>query len=220
VRRWVARNRRPVLSDIHDVPAFLAVSVIVIATPGQDTALVVRNTLYGGRRTGVRTAIGVCAGQATWAVATSLGVGSWLVASRLALVTLRLVGGAYLVFLGARAVLSAVRPDRSTPLLTTNDQARQSQPTSLRQGFISNALNPKMLVFFTSLLPQFAHAVMGLLALGMAFCSLALVWLVAYSFAVAKARVVLHRSRVRRATEAFTGSVLIALGARLATEAR
>ena len=82
--------------------AFLAVSALVIATPGQDTALTVRNTLLGGRSAGVLTALGVAAGQATWTVATGVGVGALLVASQPAFLALRIAGGAYLVWLGPR----------------------------------------------------------------------------------------------------------------------
>ena len=194
--------------------AFLGVSALVIMTPGQDTALTVRNTLAGGRVAGVCTAIGVSAGQATWTVATSLGIGALLVASEPAFLALKLAGSAYLVFLGLQAIFgrkghALVRPG-----------ARVTSHAALRQGLLSNLGNPKMLAFFTSLLPQFASSFAGLLALGLVFCSLTLVWLAAYSVAVARAGVVFRRPRVRRAIETVTGTVLIALGLRLATEQR
>jgi len=75
-----------------------------------------------------------------------------------------------------------------------------------------------MLAFFTSLLPQFASSFAGLLALGLTFCTMTLVWLTAYSLVVARAEVLFRRARVRRALEAVTGTVLIALGVRVATE--
>ena len=90
--------------------AFLAVSALVIVTPGQDTALTVRNTLLGGRAAGVLTALGVAAGQATWTVATGIGVGALLVAWQPAFLALRIAGGAYLVVLGVQALWSAARP--------------------------------------------------------------------------------------------------------------
>src|SRR5438105_2622610 len=90
--------------------AFLAVSALVIVTPGQDTALTVRNTLLGGRVAGLLTALGDAAGQATWTVATGIGVGALLVASQPAFLALRIAGGAYLVVLGAQALWSALRP--------------------------------------------------------------------------------------------------------------
>ena len=90
----------------------------------------------------------------------------------------------------------------------------------MRQGLVSNLGNPKMAIFFTSLLPQFATrpAFGVLLFLGVVFCSLTLVWLTAYAFAVAKAGDFLRRTRVRRAVDALTGAALVALGLRVVSE--
>ena len=82
------------------VAAFLGVSLLVIVTPGQDTALTIRNALAGGRRGGVFTALGVVSGQLTWALAASAGLAALLVASQPAFTALRLAGAAYLVLLG------------------------------------------------------------------------------------------------------------------------
>jgi threonine/homoserine/homoserine lactone efflux protein len=195
--------------------AFLAVSALVIVTPGQDTALTIRNTLLGGRTAGVLTAIGVSAGQATWTVATSLGVGALLVASEPAFLALKLVGGAYLVFLGVQTLW---RRGKVVPLALGG--GRVGSRTALRQGVLSNLGNPKMLAFFTSLLPQFASSFAGLLALGLTFCAMTLLWLSLYSVVVTKAGALLRRERVRRTIETVTGTVLIALGLRLATETK
>jgi threonine/homoserine/homoserine lactone efflux protein len=204
-----------------DFAVFLGVSTLVIATPGQDTALTVRNTLSGGRRAGLFTALGVCAGQATWAVATSTGIGALIVASELAFVTLRLLGSLYLLFLGARAILEALRSRPAKELPSVSDPClRLTSRVALRQGLFSNLVNPKMAAFFTSLLPQFATSFSGLLALGLVFCSMTLMWLSGYTFAIAKAAGFLRRPRVMQTVEALTGTVLIALGARLATEGR
>ena len=82
---------------LANLAAFLAVAALVIVTPGQDTALTIRNTLLGGRRAGVLTAAGVAAGQAVWALATSVGLAALVAASEPAFLALRLVGAAYLV---------------------------------------------------------------------------------------------------------------------------
>jgi threonine/homoserine/homoserine lactone efflux protein len=194
--------------------AFLGVSALVIVTPGQDTALTIRNTLVGGRRGGLQTAVGVAFGQALWALAASLGVAALLRASEPAFLALRLAGAAYLLYLGLSALRSAFRRERpaKVPL------GRPAPRSPLWQGLLSNLGNPKMAVFFTSLLPQFAGSFPGLLALGLVFCTMTLVWLTAYSIAVAKAGDLLRRPRIRRAIEAVTGAVLVALGLRLATE--
>ena len=194
--------------------AFLGISALVIVTPGQDTALTIRNTLAGGRRAGSFTALGVSTGQAVWTLAASAGVAALLVASEPAFVALKLAGAAYLVFLGVQALVAAVR--RGT--------AGSHALGAFRQGVISNLGNPKMAVFFTSLLPQFAPeggaSFAAMLALGLLFCTMTLVWLAAYAAGVARAGAVLRRPRVRRALDAVTGTVLVALGLRLATERR
>ena len=206
--------------------AFLGVSALVIATPGQDTALTIRNTLAGGRRGGVFTAIGVAAGQAVWALAASAGVAALLRASEPAFLALRLAGAAYLVFLGAQALRSALSPSSGTGRMLFS---RSSHPSlrprvAFRQGLISNLGNPKMAVFFTSLLPQFAGGGHGsfaaLLLLGLVFCSLTLAWLSAYAVVVDKAGDVLRRPSIRRVVDGVTGTVLVGLGLRLASEHR
>jgi threonine/homoserine/homoserine lactone efflux protein len=94
---------------VSEVFTFLGVAAVVIVTPGQDTALAVSATLAGGCAAGVRTAIGVVCRQALWALAASAGVAALLVASEPAFIALKLLGGAYLMVLGVRAVLAAVR---------------------------------------------------------------------------------------------------------------
>ena len=204
---------------ITDLAAFLAVSAVVIVTPGQDTALTIKNSLAGGRGGGVFTAVGVSIGQAIWALATSLGLATLLVASEALFSIVKLAGAVYLIALGVHALVHALRR-RDSSAVSGGSSARRLPPrVALRQGAISNLGNVKMAVFFTSLLPQFAHAGSfgGLLVLGVLFSTMTLVWLSAYAFVVAKAGDVLRRSAVRRALDAATGAVLVALGLRLAT---
>ena len=191
---------------------FLGVSAVVIVTPGQDTALTIRNTLRGGRRGGVLTACGVATGQCAWALATSAGLAALLVASEPAFHALRWLGALYLVYLGLSSLCRAVRRDRASNTVLL------AKPRPFRQGVLSNLGNPKMAIFFSSLLPQFAHSFAGLLALGLVFAALTVTWLSAYAVAVAKAGDVLRRSRIRRALDAVTGAALVAFGARLAAE--
>jgi threonine/homoserine/homoserine lactone efflux protein len=194
--------------------AFLGVAVLVIVTPGQDTALTIRNSLLGGRRDGVLTALGVAAGQCAWAIATSAGIAALLVASEPAFLALRVFGAAYLVFLGMQSFWSALRrtPKHEVPAL--------SRRSPFRQGLISNLGNPKMAIFFPSLLPQFAESFAGLLALGAVFAAMTLVWLTAYAYAVAKAGDIFRRPRIRRLIDALVGVVLVGLGIRVASDAR
>ena len=94
-----------------NLAAFLVVAVVVIVTPGPDTALTIRNTLLGGRRSGVFTGVGVAAGQATWTIATSAGIAALLVASASVFRGVKYAGALYLVFLGLQALRAAVRRD-------------------------------------------------------------------------------------------------------------
>jgi threonine/homoserine/homoserine lactone efflux protein len=201
--------------------AFLGVSVVVIVTPGQDTALTIRNALLGGRRSGVFTAVGVSTGQLLWAFAASVGVAALLRASEPAFLAVKLAGAAYLVYLGAQALLHALRrTGRSEGFRAGGGSGGVAPRIAFRQGVVSNLGNPKMAVFFTSLLPQFAGAgsFFLLFLLGLVFCLLTFVWLTGYAFAVAKAGDFLRRARVRRLLDALTGAVLVALGLRLAAE--
>ena len=194
--------------------AFLGVSAVVIVTPGQDTALTIRNALAGGRRAGVFTAAGVATGQATWTIAAAAGVAALLQASAPAFTAVRLFGAAYLIYLGAQTLLSALRR-RGTP---AHAPRRTTARGSFRQGIVSNLGNPKMAIFFTSLLPQFGTSFGVMLALGIVFCSLTFVWLTAYGIVIARAGDVLRRPRVRRIVAAVTGTALAVFGVRLAVE--
>jgi threonine/homoserine/homoserine lactone efflux protein len=196
--------------------AFLGVSAVVIVTPGQDTALTIRNTLLGGRSGGIATAAGVVSGQLVWALAASAGLSAVLLASAPLFMAIRIAGAAYLVLLGVQALVAAVRGAPSVHAHAS--PLRRRAP--YRQGVLSNLGNPKMAVFFTSLLPQFGSSFAAMLALGLVFATLTLVWLSAYAVAVAKATYFLQRSWVRRALDAVTGLVLVALGLRVATTER
>jgi threonine/homoserine/homoserine lactone efflux protein len=203
---------------VSELVAFLGVAAVVICTPGQDTALTIRNALLGGRRSGVATAFGVSLGQAVWTCAAAAGLVALLRASQPAFAVLRLVGAAYLVYLGLLAIAAALGRRRAAVQVVAG---RGTTPrVALREGLVSNLANPKMVVFFTSLLPQFGEAFTTLLAFGIAFSLLTFVWLSAYGVAVARLGRLLRRERVRRAFDAVTGVVLTALGLRLAADAR
>lgn len=205
--------------------AFLGISLVVIMTPGPDTALTVRNTLSGGARGGVCTAIGVAAGQVIWASAASAGVVGLLVASAPVFEALRLVGAAYLIVIGVQTLYGAFRPGSAALRALGNGAGRRLRwGRALRQGLVNDLANPKMAAFFASLFPQFvpegSASFAALMVLGLAFSCMTLAWLAAYAFAVAKAGDLLRRSGIRRAIEGVTGAVLIAFGLRLASEQR
>jgi threonine/homoserine/homoserine lactone efflux protein len=192
--------------------SFVGVSALVIVTPGQDTALVIRNTLRGGRRGGVLTAAGVSTGNFAWAVATSAGLAAVLIASEPLFQALRWFGAAYLVYLGLHSLYRALRN------ISSQGSVPQGRQRPYRQGLLSNLGNPKIAVFFSSLLPQFAQSFAGLLALGVLFAGMGLAWLSFYAVVVDKAGDFLRRSAIRRVIDALVGAVLVAFGLRLANE--
>ena len=198
--------------------AFLAVSAAVICTPGQDTALTMRNALSGGRRGGIATALGVAAGQLVWALAAATGLAALLAASETAFQALKLAGAAYLVLLGVLTIRDALRGQRPPTGEGDRPRAGTAPGAAFRQGIVSNLGNPKMAVFFAGLLPQFASAFVPMLLLGALFATLTLGWLALYSVAIARAREALRRPRIRRALDAITGTALVALGIRLAAD--
>jgi len=204
--------------------AFLGISALVIVTPGQDTVLTIRNTLLGGRAGGTFTAVGVALGQATWTLAASAGITALLLASEPAFAAVRLAGAAFLVYLGVRALLAAIRGGGAPHAAAAGHAKRLTPAAALRQGLLSNLGNPKMAVFFTSLLPQFVPAgpaaFLNLLLLGLVFCGMTLAWLSGYAFAVARAGDVLGRPTIRRALDGVAGVVLVVFGVRLASQQR
>ena len=205
--------------------AFLGVSALVICTPGPDTALTIRNTLLGGRQAGLFTALGISTGQTIWALATSVGLVALLIASEPVFLTLKYAGAAYLVWLGLHALWDAIFARREPPA-NARPIARKTLPATaaVRQGLISNLANPKMAMFFSSLLPQFVSAdettIGTLFLLGLIFSALTFAWLALYAAMVARIGDVLHRGRIRRIIEGAMGAVLVALGLRLASEGR
>jgi threonine/homoserine/homoserine lactone efflux protein len=184
------------------VIAFLGVATLVIVAPGPDFALTLRNTVHGGGRA---TALGVASGQLMWVLATTAGVAALLAASHPAFVALRIVGAAYLIWLGLRALRSH---GAHTP------RFRLGSP--YRQGLVSNLANPKMPVFFLSLLPQFGSSFLALSLHGLVFVCLTLGWLLL----VARGASLLLVPSVRRIVDVVTGVVLVAFGVHLATERR
>ena len=208
---------------IEHLPAFFGISAAIIMTPGPDTALTLRNTLAGGRRGGVFTALGVAAGQAVWTLAASAGVVALIALSSTAFAIVRFAGAAYLVLLGLRALLAAWRGRaHGTTESAVAGPGTLTPAAAFRQGLLSNLANPKMVVFFTSLLPQFTARddarFLGLLLLGAMFCAMTLLWLALIAATIARAGVVLRRAGVRRALEGAMGAVLVAFGLRLALD--
>jgi len=202
---------------------FLGVAAVLIVVPGPDMALVTKNAVIHGRQAALGTAFGVNAGLAVWTVASALGVASLVRTSATAFTALKLVGAAYLIWLGVQALRSA-RHRWGRLESEAGERNVLGARVGFRQGLLSNLGNPKIAAFFTSLLPQFIGSgravLVPFLLLGGVFVLMTLGWLCAYALVAARASTVLRSPKVKSALDRLTGAVLIGLGIRLATEHR
>jgi threonine/homoserine/homoserine lactone efflux protein len=192
---------------------FALASLALIALPGPDQALIMRNALVGGRTAGLRTMLGGASGLSLHAAAAALGVSALLATSAAAYSTLKLVGIAYLLYLGVRMLLAAGRPSGH------DEQAPGGR--TFAQGFVSNALNPKVALFFLTFVPQFLpdHGATLPAALGLSaiFAAIYLAWFTGMVTLVELVGNALRRPRVQAWTERVTGGALVAFGLRLAS---
>ena len=203
---------------------FLGVITLLTITPGADMAMVSRSVFLGGRRAAFATTLGIGAGCMVWAIASAAGVAAVLAASETAYDALRLVGAAYLVWLGLTTLWSAARGYGGARL---DAGAPASGPTGLlgrpfRQGLLTNLFNPKIALFYATFLPQFIKPGDPVLLLSIAMASvhvlLGIVWLSAYAWLLDRAVETFKSSRLRRALDAVTGAVLVAFGIRVAAD--
>jgi threonine/homoserine/homoserine lactone efflux protein len=198
--------------------AFVGVAVAVSVVPGPDMALVARNTLLGGRRAGAATVAGVAGGLVLWSVFAVVGIAALLATSAVLFAALKLLGAAYLIYLGIATLRSGSRdPHQAT------GPAPLSLSAAAAQGFVSAGLNPKLGVLFLTLLPQFTGATatatpVRSLELAAVFGAIGVSWLLLYTWLIGAARDVLARPGPQRALRWLTGGVLIGLGARVAVE--
>jgi len=204
-----------------DMMTFTLAALVLIMIPGPDQALITRSSLTGGRTGGLRTMVGGVLGLAIHASAATLGLSALLLASATAFTVMKVVGAIYLLWLGIQTLRAAVHSRREgagSPDMT----APRRRQAYLRQGFLSNALNPKVALFFVTFLPQFlttdgpAPWAQALL-LSMIFAVLYLSWFTLYVLVVEQLGRLLQRPRVKAAIERVTGLLLVGLALRLAT---
>jgi threonine/homoserine/homoserine lactone efflux protein len=196
---------------------YVAASLALILTPGQDMIYVIGRSLAQGRIAGLCSAIGVIIGILVHTALAAIGVGAILQASETLFTVLKLAGAAYLVYLGIRMVLT-----REVAIDTSAGDARGTRLRLVMQGILSNVTNPKIILFFFAFLPQFvdpasAHPTRELVALGVLYALLGLP--VKCGVALIAARL---SDRMRRTPSALAwmnracGALLVALGVRLA----
>jgi threonine/homoserine/homoserine lactone efflux protein len=209
---------------------FLAFAVVLVLVPGPDFAVTTKNTLAGGARRGRWTALGVTTANLLQGTAAAFGLGALIVAVQPLFQAVRWAGVAYLTWLGAQAIRSAIRgqypPLHPADSPTTPQNAPQNPSRNVpqnvagwRQGFVSNITNPKVLVFDLAILPQFLTRGAGvgwLLLVACTIAALGLVYLLILIAGLHHARRLLARRPIRRALDATTGTILLAFSARLA----
>jgi len=204
--------------------AFLLVAGLLTITPGADMALVMRHALRGGTRPAFFASLGICLGTLIWGALSALGVSVIFAQSALAFAVLKYVGGAYLVYLGARALRDALRSQTTKVTTNTKDTKKTNSTNAFAQGLLTNLTNPKVAVFYVTFLPQFVVPDRPVLTqsvfLAFMHVVMGLIWLPLYARFIDRMAAVLLTDRVRRRIEAVTGAVLMALGIRLALERR
>jgi threonine/homoserine/homoserine lactone efflux protein len=199
---------------------FLAFACVLVLIPGPDFAVVAKNTLMAGKRRGRWTSLGICTSNAVQGTAAAAGLGALIVRSQPVFEAIKWAGVCYLAFLGFQAVRSATRGSYDAPT-AGNEHAGAAAFGGWRQGFISNITNPKVLVFYLAVLPQFLRpgtALGWLLAFAWSHALLSLLYLLAMTAGLMRIRQVLSRRSVRRALDIATGTVLLGFSAKLAVE--
>jgi threonine/homoserine/homoserine lactone efflux protein len=193
---------------------FTVAATLIVLLPGPDTLVVVRNLVRGGRGTAVRTVLGVLTGGLCWVVAAALGLSAVLRASHDAYLALRIVGAAYLIWLGVNSLRARGTRDRPA--------RRGLLGRGFSAGLATDLLNPKVGVFFVTFLPGFVPAGYPIgwlsLALGGIFLLLTALYFAVLIAAAAQVSGWLAAGHIRRRLDRATGLVLVGFGLRLALE--
>jgi threonine/homoserine/homoserine lactone efflux protein len=208
------------MEPLHAIAAFSIAAGLATMTPGLDTALVLRTAAVEGRRRAMQCAAGIALGCLAWGVTVSVGLGALLAASQFAYAALRVAGGLYVLWLGGRLVVAAFR--RAKPM--TSAPAPSATRSWLWRGFLTNILNPKVGVFYVTLLPLFVPAHANVTAFSILLASIhageALIWFGLLTRLTASLGSWVQRRGVTRALDGITGSVLIAFGVGLFLQRR
>lgn len=200
--------------------SYLVIVLLVVIAPGPDTMVTLKNSLAAGWRGGLMSVIGIFSGNVVQGSAAALGLGAVIAHSQPLFLTLRWVGAAYLCYLGFQALRGAWRGNYAS--LDDTKLAKSSGFRRWREGFLSNVTNPKVLVLYLSVLPQFLNpattTVFDALVLAYTVAVLGGIWLLLMLLFVHHVRVWLQRRKVRRSLDALTGTALIGFGAALVAE--
>ncbi|ENS5606951.1 LysE family translocator [Vibrio mimicus] len=206
---------------IQNFEAFLIAITILTLTPGLDTALVIRNTSRAGFVDGCTTSLGICFGLFVHATFSAIGISAILAQSAELFQIVKMIGAAYLIWLGISSLRSLMKTGQGIEVASlTHSQFRLTR--SLREGFLSNVLNPKTAVFYLAFLPQFINPEYSPLAqsllMALIHFAIAMVWQCGLAGALSSAKNLLKNASFMRWMEGTTGFVLVALGIKLLLE--
>ncbi len=207
------------MMGIHAYGLFLASGILMNVMPGQDTMFIIGRSLTGGSRAGVAAALGVTVGSLGHTLAAALGLSAILATSAFAFTAVKLVGAAYLLYLGARLLLGR-EPTGAPGAGTATAPAAPS--AAFAQGIVTNILNPKVALFFLAFLPQFIDPAsesktLAFLVLGATFVTTGLAWCLVLAVAAARLqRFFASHPGARILLDRTVGALFVGLGARLA----
>jgi len=213
---------------IVNLPLFMLAVFLLNVTPGPDTAYIVGRSVSQGRAAGLLSALGVSAGCCVHVLAVAFGLTALLAASTVAFTVIKVVGAAYLIYLGGRMLLAPPERDDAPDQQAEASAIKRPRPLKslFMQGFLTNVLNPKVVLFFLSFFPQFvdphaSHKALAFLALGAVFIVMSTIWnsLVAW-VAASVTRRVAGKPGIKRWLDRVVGTAFIGLGARLAFTTR
>ncbi|MGW0250505.1 LysE family translocator [Nocardia goodfellowii] len=207
---------------LSNLLAFTAIAIVLVAIPGPAVVLTLKNALLRGRAAALAIAFGVLVADLVWAMATAAGLTALLVSSQLAFDIVRIVGALYLLYLGVRLALSRDLSvlDSAVPASPSSDR-RGTLLRSFREGLLCDLSNPKTMIVFASVIPQFlgnASHPGEAFVLGVAFAVLGMCSLLVYAMVFGTARRAVRNTRIVRALLRGSGAVLGLFGVGLLAE--
>jgi len=203
---------------IHDFGLFLAAAILLNLTPGPDTVYILGRSIAQGREAGIASALGISLGSIFHTCAAALGLSAVLATSAVAFGAIKLLGGAYLIFLGLKMFF-----EQSGQLSLPSNFRRRTTAAAFRQGVLTNVLNPKVALFFLAFLPQFIDPgsnakIAAFISLGLTFVITGTIWcLVLAWFASAFSERLRTNETISQWLNRTAGALFVFLGMRLAT---
>jgi len=195
---------------------FVAITVLTM-TPGLDTMIILRNTIRGGAKDGIVSSIGICSGLFIHAFLSAVGISAILLYSSTAFTTLKVIGACYLIWLGFINLKSFWYSSKQKKVETSKEPFHFIR--SFREGFMSNVLNPKTIVFYMAFLPQFISPESSALVQSMILAAfhfiIAMIWQGILIYTICSANVFITKESVRKTLDLISGLIMMVFGVKL-----